>query len=134
MSYTVTHNQIMRLFGHSGLRSLFTNHRRSASGFVPTDDDEEAGAEDGYGSFGSRRRRQTRTNDRKTPLAPSKEGTRLMISGTFGDSDYYADMLRKRKPRLARRLMYRELGNEKALPTRSNKLISQVGLFFYEPK
>lgn len=100
----------MRLFGR----------RSEAIGLQLLDDGDEEGD-----AHGEQRRR--RTKGRATlPLVPNEEGGRLMINGTFGQTGNYEDKLRKRKNRLARRLMYRELGVSMESPTRCNKLISQV--------
>ncbi|KAL9599967.1 MAG: hypothetical protein Q9179_003384 [Wetmoreana sp. 5 TL-2023] len=114
----VTHNQIMRLFGHAGLRDLFTTHLGHASG-NPADDEEA----DGYS--GSRRRRRAKGSTGRYPPVPSEEGRNLMASGIFGEDGYFEDKLRKRKERLATRLMYRELGVHADSPHRTNRLASQ---------
>ena len=109
----------MRLFGHAGLRDLFTTHR--GSGIIVDEDDE---VDDGYG--GTRRRRRTRDRRGQYPPAPSEEGKKLMATGTFGENAHYEDKLRKRKERLATRLMYRELGTHADTPHRTDRLMSQV--------
>ncbi|KAL8972209.1 MAG: hypothetical protein Q9183_000667 [Haloplaca sp. 2 TL-2023] len=114
----VTHSQIMRLFGHAGLRDLFTTHR--GSGILVGEDDE---VDDGYG--GTRRRRRTRDRRGQYPPVPSEEGKKLMATGTFGQNGHYEDKLRKRKERLATRLMYRELGTQADTPRRTDRLMSQ---------
>ncbi|KAL8759576.1 MAG: hypothetical protein Q9199_000699 [Rusavskia elegans] len=118
----VTRSQILRLFGQHGLQDLFRTHHANALGNPPLDDDEE---DDGYTGRGSRRRRQGRPVPSRYPPIPSEEGRRLMSSGTFGETGFYEDKLRKRKDRLARRLIYRELGVNQDPPARANKLISQ---------
>ncbi|KAL8733635.1 MAG: hypothetical protein Q9166_002045 [cf. Caloplaca sp. 2 TL-2023] len=117
----VTRSQILRLFGHHGLQDLFRTHQANASGNPPLDDDED----DGYTSRGSRRRRRGQDIPNNYPPIPSDEGRRLMGSGTFGESGSYEDKLRKRKDRLSRRLIYRELGVNQDTPGRDNRLISQ---------
>lgn len=119
----VTRSQILRLFGQHGLQDLFRTHHANALGNPPLDNDEE---DDGYTGRGSRRRRQGRPVPSRYPPIPSEEGRRLMSSGTFGETGFYEDKLRKRKDRLARRLIYRELGVNQDPPARANKLISQV--------
>lgn len=118
----VTHSQIMRLFGHAGLRDLFTNHRGLASGNPPDDDDDEV--EDGYA--GTRRRRRAKGSRGRYPPVPSEEGKRLMTTGTFGETGSYEDKLRNRKERLATRLMYRELGIHADSSNRTTRLASQA--------
>ncbi|KAL8699906.1 MAG: hypothetical protein Q9224_001210 [Gallowayella concinna] len=119
----VTRSQIMRLFGQHGLQDLFRTHQANASGNPLLDEDDE---DDGYTARGSRRRRRRGQGVASNyPPIPSQEGKRLMGSGTFGESGFYEDKLRKRKDRLARRLVYRELGIHQDPPGRANKLISQ---------
>lgn len=100
----------MRLFGRRG----------DSTGLQLLDE----GNQERVAHSGQRRRR---TKGRaKLPLVPSEEGERLMADGNFGETRSYEDKLRKRKDRLPRRLMYRELGVSMESPTRCNKLISQV--------
>lgn len=119
----VTQSQILRLFGNAGLRDLFTTHRVHASGNPPIDEGDEA--EGGYGGLGSPRTRRIRKTSARYPPIPSEKGRELMASGTFGENDHYEDKLRKRKDRLASRLMYRELGVHADSPKRVNRLVSQ---------
>lgn len=50
-----------------------------------------------------------------------------MDSGTFGSNEYYLERLKKRKTKLASRLMRRELGLESdARRKRFNMLMAQV--------
>lgn len=112
----------MRLFGHAGLRGLFTNHRSNSSG-NPADDDD-----DPDNGFGSRRRRRGKASKGRYPAIPSEEGEKLMATGNFGESQHYEDRLRNRKRRLATRLMYRELGTSPYAPNRANKLAAQVSV------
>lgn len=113
----------MRLFGHAGLRNLFAPH---TLGNQPLDDNGEENQDEEEGNTYSRRRRRTKGSSISVPAVPSECGQRLMATGTFGDNEYYEDKLRKRKKRLVRRLMYRELGTQSTTPNRMNKLISQV--------
>lgn len=115
---------MMRLLGNAGLRRLFANHRGSESGALNADDDDEI--EDGYGGLGPRRRRRPKGATKQFPPIPSEEGRQLMNSGTFGETEYYGDILRKCGSRMAQRLMIRELGTSIGSPVRSNGLISQV--------
>ncbi|KAL8889938.1 MAG: hypothetical protein Q9215_002863 [Flavoplaca cf. flavocitrina] len=118
----VTRSQILRLFGQHGLQDLFRTHQTHASGNPPLDDNED---DDGYMARGTRRRRRGQHHASRYPPIPSEAGKRLMASGTFGESGFYEDKLRKRKDRLARRLIYRELAVNQDTPARANKLISQ---------
>ncbi|KAL8807383.1 MAG: hypothetical protein Q9182_000722 [Xanthomendoza sp. 2 TL-2023] len=118
----VTRSQIMRLFRQHGLQNLFRTHQTNTFG-NPLDDEDE---DDGYTARGSRRRRRRGQGIASNyPPIPSEEGRRLMGSGTFGENAFYEDKVRKRKDRLARRLIYRELGVHQDSPGRANKLISQ---------
>lgn len=49
-----------------------------------------------------------------------------MRSGTFGCTDYYQDIVKRRNRRLATRLMNRELGTERSHSTSQDKIIAQV--------
>lgn len=118
----------MQLLGNAGLRRLFTNHRVSEFGALNADDDGEI--EDGYGGPSTGRKRRPKGAKQKFPPIPSQEGRKLMDSGTFGRNEYYEDILRKRKNRLSRRLMSRELGANMDHPLRSNRLMSQVRTSF----
>lgn len=113
----------MRLFGHAGLRNLFAPH---TSANPPLDEDGEGNEDEEVENTYSRLRRRTKRSSTSVPTVPSEFGQRLMASGTFGENQYYEDKLRKRKERLVRRLMYRELGIQSVTPNRLNKLISQV--------
>lgn len=106
------------MLGHAGLRRIFTNH----SDVGPADDDDDDGT---YG-LGTRRRRRTKRSKYELSPIPSEEGTRLMRSGTFGCTDYYQDILRRRNRRLATRLMNREMGIERSYSTSQDKIIAQV--------
>ncbi|KAL8863475.1 MAG: hypothetical protein Q9178_000156 [Gyalolechia marmorata] len=92
-----------------GARPVLT-HQANALGDPPQDDDLENGSNTGRGSY---------------PPIPSEEGKRLMSSGTFGETGSYEGKLGKRKDRLARRLIYREMGVSQDSPGRANRLISQ---------
>ena len=107
----------MQLLGHAGLRRIFANHSAIV---VPDDDGGES-----YGS-GIRRRRRTKRSKHPFPPVPSEEGTKLMRSGTFGSTDYYRDLLKKRNRRLATRIMNRELGTERSHPAYQDKIMAQV--------
>lgn len=119
---------MMQLLGNAGLRRLFTNHGASDFGALNADDDGEI--EDGYGGPSTGRKRRSKGAKQRFPPIPNEEGRKLMDSGTFGRNEHYEDILRKRKNRLSRRLMSRELGTNVDNPLRSNRLISQVRRFF----
>lgn len=115
----------MQLLGHAGLRIPFIAHSASRSGASNVDDED---LEDGYGGLGTRRKRRSKglKEKEKFPTIPDDDGRVLMNTGTFGENEYYKDILRKRKPLLATRLMRRELGIDRYSSTRTNRLISQV--------
>ena len=120
----------MQLLSHAGLRIPLDAHIASRSG-APNVDDEDL--EDGYGGLGTRRKRRLKGVKEKFPTIPDDDGRILMNTGTFGENEYYKDILRKRKPLLATRLMRRELGIDRYSSTRTNKLISQVRILgFYD--
>lgn len=120
---------MMQLLGNAGLRRLFTNHRASELGASNADDDGEI--EDGYGGPTTGRKRRPKGAKQNFPPIPSEEGRKLMHSGIFGRNEYYEDILRKRKNRLSRSLMSRELGTNVDHPLRSNRLMSQVRRRFH---
>lgn len=120
---------MMQLLGNAGLQRLFTSHRASGSRALNADDDGEI--EDGYGGPSIGRNRRAKEGKLKFPPVPSEEGKKLMESGNFGRNEYYEDILRKRKNRLSRRLMSRELGTNADHPLRSNRLMSQVRRYFH---
>ena len=119
--------QIMRLLGHAGLRRILANHR--AGGPRITFELEGEGdneVEDIYGGIGTRRARKTKGGRKKFPAVPSEEGQRLMEGGIFGSSEYYRDRRMKRKSRLARRIMSRELGTDRSNSIQRTNALSQV--------
>lgn len=121
---------MMRLFGQAGLGELFGLHQTSGSGFPNVDNDDDD-LEYGYGGPGTRRKQRSKSTKARFPLVPSENGKILMNTGTFGENEYYKDVLRKRKSRLGIRLMNRELGIGKFSSTKANRLISQVQMIFF---
>ena len=118
---------MMQFFGHAGLRNLFTHHLGAASENSAADVDDED-TEDGADRSGARRRRKTEDLEKRFPSVPSEQGRELMRSGTFGSNEYFQDIRRGRKARLASRLMYRELGVDRCQASKTNEMISQVPL------
>ena len=85
--------------------------------------------EDGTATLlGRNRRRCKKTKKADFPKVPSDVGRGLMSSGNFGINENYQDILRKRKRKLARRLMTRELGLNAVQDKTANRLVSQVHL------
>ena len=118
----------MQLLGHAGLRRILANHANGGAGItLQTDQDDLA---EGLGMVGSRRRTRAKRARNKFPDVPSEEGRILMNVGTFGTTEYYRDRLRKRKASLAKRLMSREIGNDREYSTRKPSTLTQVCEFF----
>lgn len=115
----------MQLLGHAGLQRLFTNHRSAESGVLDVDDDDDY-FDDGYGGIGTRRRRRKKCANAKLPPVPNEEGKNLMDAGSFGTTHHFQHVTEKRKIRLARSLMSRELGVDRISSLRISKLMSQV--------
>ena len=119
----VTRNQIMALLGHAGLGSIFVNHTGSHGADDVDDDDDDD--HEYYGSY-LRRPRRPKGPKHPPPEVPSKEGTALMRSGTFGCTEAYQDGLRRRNKRLARKLLSRELGADRDHLGSQSKSVLQV--------
>ncbi|KAK3172491.1 hypothetical protein OEA41_005813 [Lepraria neglecta] len=115
--------QLMQLLGNAGLRRMFANRSNGDRGITLQIDEDEL--DDGIGILGSRRRRRARSTKNQFPAVPSEVGQELMDGGVFGTSEYYRDSLRKRNKRLARKLMSRELGNDRNYSTRATSAVSQ---------
>lgn len=115
--------QIMQMLGHAGLWQLLAQHRTAANA---GDDEDDIEVEYGNGSLKSRRRRQPKCGKSQFPKVPSEEGQRLMDTGVFGTSVYYRDRRSKRKTKLSRKLLSREMGNDPGQTTRSTGAIVQV--------
>ncbi len=115
----------MQLLGQAGLRRIFANHTVAGSGDPNADDDDDI-LGGGYGGSSGRRRRCTKGDPNRFPKIPSDEGRKLMDNGSFGSSEPWRDVLKKRKSKLARQLMYRELDVDGTHAARANKVISQV--------
>ncbi|CAF9912526.1 MAG: hypothetical protein GOMPHAMPRED_007682 [Gomphillus americanus] len=88
-------------------------------------EDESSGDDDMLYSLGRRRRRRHPSARPAPPPVPSPAGQELMDSGTFGLSRNWQDDLRKRKKRMARTLMNRELGITTEQVRRNNQEITQ---------
>ena len=117
----------MQLLGHAGLRRIFANHRAGGSGItLEMNEEEDDNDVDGYNGLGTRRRTRARRPKHKFPPVPSTVGQILMDGGVFGSNEFYRDTLRKRKTRLARKLMSRELGTDRDTATRGASAITQV--------
>lgn len=101
--------------------------RGTEAGDAEEEDDTFAGL---FG-LGRRRGRRPKGPPPKLPPVPNPEGRRLMDSGIFGLNDNYQDVLRKRKKRLARILMNRELGLDAEQVKRGNQEIAQVGMISF---
>ena len=115
--------QIVRLFGHAGLRRILATHGQGNARFTVNLDGGENDEEEG---IGSQRRRRTKTWKNKFPPIPSMEGKKLMDGGLFGNCEYYKDKRIKRGTMLARKLMSREIGSQRIEATRCTGALSQV--------
>ena len=115
----------MQLLGHAGLRQLLAQHRTAVGGDDDDDDDDDDDM-DYVGRLGSRRRRRPKCGKTQYPKVPSEEGQKLMDVGVFGTSAYYRDRRTKTKVKLSRKLLGRELGNDRGQTTRSTGAIAQV--------
>lgn len=119
--------QIMQLLGHAGLRRVLANHQAGGSGItLQLDEADQEEAEGGTQRHRSRRRKKAEECVDRYPPVPNKEGKVLMDGGTFGISQYYRDKRSKKNPRLARRLMSRELGPDRGHSMRASSAIAQV--------
>jgi WD repeat-containing protein 23 len=115
----------MQLLGQAGLRRIFANHTVAGSEDPNVDDDDDI-LGGGFGGSSGRRWRRTKGDPNRFPKVPSDEGRKLMDNGSFGSSEPWRDVLKKRKSKLARQLMYRELDVDGTHAARANKVISQV--------
>lgn len=128
---TVSRDQILQLLGHTGLRRIFASHGGAWLGLgadeAEDDEDDNDVTVGGYGAMlGRRRRRRRAATPVDFPKVPSDIGRGLMNSGTFGSNEYYHDVLRKKKRKLAGRVMNRELGSDAVQDKRLNRLLLQV--------
>lgn len=101
---------MLRLLDARGLQALLRSHGLFAGGAYivrgALDDNDDDGF--GYGSAQSNRRR--RPTRHPPPKIPSENGIALMNSGYYGNNTNYVDETRRRKKKLATRIMWRELG------------------------
>lgn len=118
------------MLGANGLRRILQSHGLLGPGIDDEDDDDdEYGVQMHYGfGFGRRRRRRQGPPEEVYPKVPSEVGRELMMSGHYGNNPDYVDDLKKRKKRLATKLMWRELGIEPGrAQRRTTQSIFQVG-------
>ncbi|PGH12149.1 hypothetical protein AJ79_04443 [Helicocarpus griseus UAMH5409] len=102
--------ELFRFIGSEGLRRIFHAHRISG---VHLDDGEGV-----YGAAGYRRRGSC-VGAHLLPEVPSDAGRELMSSGNYGSNAYYVDEIKRRKQKLATRLMWRELATSPRLRPRA---------------
>ena len=122
----VTREQIFRLIRQPGSRRILQqNSLRVLLNSLGENEDESSGDDDMLYSLGRRRRRRHPSARPAPPPVPSPAGQELMDSGTFGLSRNWQDDLRKRKKRMARTLMNRELGITTEQVRRNNQEITQ---------
>lgn len=102
--------RMLRLLNARGLQALLRSHGLFAGGAYIVrgggDDDEE----DVFGYRSTRYQRRQRAAQHPPPKVPSENGIALMNSGFYGNNPSYADETRRRKKKLATRIMWRELG------------------------
>ena len=116
-----TRRRVLRLLQNSEIGRIFH--------FAPDDNEDEGGWNPRWG------RRREKPDPSRFPKVPSDAGTELMHSGLFGANPAQAvhsrdkNSLRKKKKRLAWKIMERELavGNF-ATERLNNKLLAQVRL------
>ncbi len=121
---TVSRNQILQLLGYHGARHIFGGRAVPGRGASADDDDDEDG---GNGRSSRRSARRTKAGKDEFPKVPNDLGRQLMDSGMFGSNEYYLERSKRRKSKLASRLMRRELGLEPdARRKRFNMLMAQV--------
>ncbi len=120
---TVTQAQIMQLLSQHGLGRIYVQHAGARRGVSANDD-----GDDGYGGLGSSRRRRPKHGSvNNYPKVPSEAGQKLMGSGEFGDNDNYMRNTPRKKTKLFRKLLNRELGVECGGRERiANRLLAQV--------
>jgi len=117
--------QVMRLLANSEIGRLF--HFTEDDSDLEDDDDE-----DFQNPIFRRRRRRTRPDPDRFPKVPSENGMELMNSGIFGSNEVQTDEsgnISKKKKKLARRILDRELATEGYAQQRVNRrLMAQVSL------
>lgn len=124
---------MLRLLNARGLHALLRSHGLFAGGAYLVrgggggggDDDEV----DGFGYVSSRFNRRRRAARHPPPKVPSENGIALMNSGFYGNNLSYVDEARRRKKKLATRIMWRELGiGASGERRRDSRLVFQVGV------
>lgn len=127
LKLTAVPTQIMQLLEHAGFRRIFALHRAGDPGItLELDVEEESGNGGGYRSLRSRRKRRPKDWTSMFPPVPNEEGKKLMDGGVFGRNEYYRDRRSGKPPRLARKLMNRELGTERRQLEATTSEMSQV--------
>ncbi|EEA19496.1 hypothetical protein TMatcc_009633 [Talaromyces marneffei ATCC 18224] len=103
-----TRARLFQLLGPAGLQALLQSHGliTGSTHFVSgaLDDD------DGFSYGSSRFNRRRRAERHPPPKVPSENGIALMNSGFYGNNTSYVDEAKRRKKKLATRIMWRELG------------------------
>ena len=109
----------MRLLGHAGLRQLLAQHRTA----MDDDNDDIMGS---IGRLRGRRTRKPKTTKDQHFKVPSEEGQGLMSSGLFGGNPYFRDRRSQSRTKLSRKLLSRELGNDRGRIPTSGDSMAQV--------
>ncbi|EED13777.1 WD repeat protein [Talaromyces stipitatus ATCC 10500] len=105
--------QVIRLLGGGGFRRLLQSRGVFGGGAFVVDEEDDENDDDDFGGYSSlrfRRRRRNRTARHAYPNVPSENGIALMNSGLYGNNPNYVDEAKRRKKKLATRIMWRELG------------------------
>ena len=126
----ISRSRILRLLNTTHLRRFLQMHGGGGAGLASIErDDDDEGEEEDYEQeshyLRSGRRRKTEPAFQPPPV-PSPEGQRLMGEGVFGRNEGWEDEARKRRKKVARRLMMRELGLDAYGTKREDDMISQV--------
>lgn len=127
MFCTVARTTLLDILG-AGQRGFPRYLVHFLAGSQPTGDDAQDDSDDEYPTLRPRRRRRARDSlSEGYPEVPSKAGTELMNSGTFGISDTYQNSRTARNTKIGSRLLHREIGsNNLGRGTAINRLIAQV--------
>lgn len=102
---------MLRLLNARGLQALLRSHGLGLGGaYVVRGGGTDGDEDDAFGYGSSRFNQRRRAARHPPPKVPSENGIALMNSGFYGNNPSYADEARRRKKKLATRIMWRELG------------------------
>ena len=124
LTVVVSPHQIVQLLGNVGFRRLLA--AQDIVGRGPSEgDNEDDEAAVGANRRGGRRSRRQRASQIVYPPVPSPEGQKLMASGLFGRNESTQDFLRRRNKALARKLMARELDQDRSSASDHTSALAQ---------